>query len=229
MRNCHFSKAFLIKTKGSNIIHLKLLLVLNVSFPEWEMTSACPHTLKSPSSHSLLEVRLWTVVPQLGCDGEVSPEGVSQVLDPLVIPLRPELLQPADEVWGPHPPVGETPPPPLPPAAGWLSLLCCCQRGQTQKSYVSTPGPSFQISWISQSQVHSCVMVCESLTYLKQAGLRGGDNGAARTPTRPACFQELSRKNTKGPVKKEFVLQAAGEICVNTGAERTSAECGAGM
>lgn len=50
-----------------------------VTAPQWI-------TCKDQASISLLElrVRLWTVVAQLAADWEVSPEGVSQVLHPIV-------------------------------------------------------------------------------------------------------------------------------------------------
>lgn len=80
-----------------------------------------------PASLLKFGVRLGTVVAQLAGDGEVSPEGTSQVLHAVVSRLGPQLLQPADKVRRPEAPVRQAPLLPLHPLAGRVALLRSCQ------------------------------------------------------------------------------------------------------
>lgn len=100
--------------------------------------STHPHTLKSAPCLSLssllrLRVRLGTIVAQPVADGEVSPEGASQVPHPLVVCPGSQLLQPPVKVRRPQAPVGwASLLPALPPPAG-DTLLCSCQGRRRQR------------------------------------------------------------------------------------------------
>lgn len=148
-------------------------------------TSTHPHTLKSApclSSSSLLRfrVRLGTIVAQPGADGEVRPEGASQVLHPLVICPSSQLLQPPIKVWRPQAPVGWASfLPVLPPPAG-DALLCSCQERRRQRErceHYFTLCPSCQNYCILHCQDRSCVMLCVSrwCTYRRQEAEQKGD------------------------------------------------------
>lgn len=65
----------------------KLLLIVE-TVNMFKVTSTCPQT-KSLFSLLRLRVRLGTIVAQLAADGEVSPEGTSQVMHPFVSCLGP--------------------------------------------------------------------------------------------------------------------------------------------